>query len=81
VQRTISQMARHEFRIEDGPLAVKFFRWPTQSRAGGVVAFQAVGRIWLQEPENGAPRRLTPDTFKPLEFAPAWSPDGARSPS
>ena len=76
VQRTISQMARHEFRIEDGPLAVKFFRWPTQSRAGGVVAFQAVGRIWLQEPENGAPRRLTPESFTPLEFAPAWSPDG-----
>src|SRR5439155_27100349 len=47
VHRTISQMARNEFRVTDGPLDVKFFRWPTSSPDGGVIAFQAVGHIWL----------------------------------
>jgi Tol biopolymer transport system component len=76
VHRTISQMNRREYRIDDGPLTVRFFRWPTAAGPGGPIAFQAVGRIWLQDPENGAPRRLTPNNFTPLEFAPAWSPDG-----
>ena len=46
VHRTLSQMARNEFRITDGPLAVKFFRWPTSTPDGATIAFQAVGHIW-----------------------------------
>jgi hypothetical protein len=42
---TISQMNRYEFRISDGPLALKFFRWPTATPDGGTVAFQAVGPV------------------------------------
>src|SRR5262249_7150521 len=38
--------------------------------------FQAVGRIWIMDLPNGTPRRLTPDTFAPMEYSPAWSPDG-----
>ena len=76
VHRTISQMARNEFRITDGPLAVKFFRWPTSSPDGATIAFQAVGHIWVQDGENGVPRRVTPDAVDELEYAPAWSPDG-----
>src|SRR4029079_358338 len=66
---------RNEFRISDGPLPVKFFRWPTSTR-DGTIAYQAVGHIWIQDSEGGAPRRLTPATFESLEYAPAWSPDG-----
>jgi Tol biopolymer transport system component len=76
VHRTISQMARNEFRITDGPLAVKFFRWPTSTADGATIAFQAVGHIWLQQGERGTPHRLTPASFDQLEYAPAWSPDG-----
>ncbi len=76
VQRTISQMARREFRIEDTPLAVKFFRWASASPDGRQVAFQAVGRVYVQGGTTGAPKRVTPPGFAPLEFAPAWSPDG-----
>ena len=76
VHRTISQMNRYEFRLGDGPLVVKFFRWPTATADGGTIAFQAVGHIYVQDGEGGAPRRLTPKTFEPLEYAPAWSPDG-----
>jgi Tol biopolymer transport system component len=76
VHRTLSQMARKEFRLDDGPLAVKFFRWATGTPDGSMIAFQAVGRLWVQDAEGGAPRRVTPANFGPQEFAPAWSPDG-----
>ena len=76
VHRTISQMARHEFRITDDDIKAKFFRWPSSSPDGRTIAFQAVGRIYAQLGATGAPRRLTPNSFSPLEFAPAWSPDG-----
>jgi len=76
VHRTISQMARNQFRIDDGPLAIKFFRWPTSTPDGGTIAFQAAGHIYVQDNENRTPRRVTPKSFDQLEYAPAWSPDG-----
>lgn len=76
VHRTISQMARKEFRITDGPLDVKFFRWPSTSADGRSIVFQAVGRIWVQSGASATPKRLTPSSFQPLEYMPAWSPDG-----
>jgi hypothetical protein len=76
VQRTISEMARKEFRITDDAVDVKFFRWPTATPDGKTIAFQAVGRIYVQDGANGTPRRVTPPSFDPLEYAPAWSPDG-----
>jgi Tol biopolymer transport system component len=75
VQRTISEMARKEFRITDDPLQIKFFRWPTSTADGRTIAFQAVGRIYVQEGATGSPHRLTPASFDPLEYMPAWSPD------
>ena len=65
VHRTISQMARKEFRIDDGPLAVKFFRWPTSTPDGSTIAFQAVGHIYVQDGETGTPRRVTPAIVQP----------------
>lgn len=76
VHRTISQMARNEFRIPDAPLDIKFFRWPTSSPDGSALAFQAVGHIYVQDNENRTPHRLTPESFTHLEYAPTWSPDG-----
>ena len=76
VKRTISEMAYKALDISDGPLEVKFARWHTASPDGKTLAFQAVGRVWLMDLPNGAPRRLTPESSTPFEFAPAWSPDG-----
>lgn len=76
VQRTMSQMARREFRITDDPVQVKFFRWSSSSSDGRRLAFQALGRVYVQDGAAGTPRRVTPASFGPLEFAPAWSPDG-----
>jgi len=76
VKRTISQMARREFRITDDPVTPRYFRWPSSSPDGRRIAFQAVGRIYMQDGATGAPRRVTGAGFSPLEFAPTWSPDG-----
>ena len=81
VQRTMSQMARREFRITDDPVQVKFFRWSSSSSDGRRLAFQALGRVYVQDGAAGTPRRVTPASFGPLEFAPAWSPTAAPSPS
>jgi len=76
VERTISERAYAPRRIADGPFKARFLRWPTASPDGERIVFQAAGRLWLEEPSEPAPRRLTPETFAPFEYAPAWSPDG-----
>lgn len=76
VHRTISEMARHTFRITDDPFQVKFARWQTASPDGRQVAFQAVGRVYVASVSGGEARRLTPASFNPLEYSPSWSPDG-----
>jgi Tol biopolymer transport system component len=76
VQRHISEMASSAREISDGRLDLRALRWPTGSRDGRNVVFQAVGRIWMTEGKDGIPRRLTSPSFMPFEFSPAWSPDG-----
>ncbi len=76
VRRTASGRVVGSRRISDGPLEVKFPRWHTVSPDGRTLAFQAVGRIWLMDLPAGTPRRLTPESFTPTEYEPAWSPDG-----
>jgi dipeptidyl aminopeptidase/acylaminoacyl peptidase len=86
VHRTISEMARATTRIRDDSVNVGFIRWPATSPDLATVAFQALGRIWLRSGGGAAadhgggrpnpPRRLTPESFEPFEYAPSWSPDG-----
>src|SRR5206468_787043 len=53
-------------------------RWPTLSPDGRLLAFDALGKIWVCDLDAagkaGAPRRLTRDTVR--EYAPEFSPDG-----
>ncbi|MBB4857953.1 Tol biopolymer transport system component [Novosphingobium chloroacetimidivorans] len=76
VHRTISQMARKEVKIDDAAVHARYFGWPTANRDGTALAFQAVGRIYVQATGQGTPHRVTPGDFAPLEYAPSWSPDG-----
>ncbi len=76
VHRVISEQAWAKTRISDGPVEVNFIRWATATPDGRTLAFQAIGRIWLMDLPDGTPRRLTPDSFEPHEYQPAWSPDG-----
>ncbi|MBM4186165.1 MAG: amidohydrolase family protein [Gemmatimonadetes bacterium] len=76
VERKISELANTQTRITDEPFETRFARWQSVSPDGRRAVFQAVGRIWVMDLPNGTPRRLTPASFDPFEFAPAWSPDG-----
>ena len=52
-------------KMDMGPVKAKILRWPSQSPDGRWIAFEAFGRVWLQEVSggkaSGAPRRLTHD--------------------
>jgi Tol biopolymer transport system component/imidazolonepropionase-like amidohydrolase len=76
VHRTISDQAYSPIDFSDGPFVAKLLRWHTASPDGGRLAFQAVGKIWIQDLPAGTPRRLTDKAFNLLEYSPAWSPDG-----
>jgi Tol biopolymer transport system component/imidazolonepropionase-like amidohydrolase len=76
VYRVISEQAVRVARITDEPFQAKYLLWHTASPDGSKLAFQAAGRIYVQDVPGGKPQRLTPAGFKPLEYAPAWSPDG-----
>ena len=77
IKRTISELANTQTKQSDAPFDVRFTRWQSASPDGRRVAFQAVGRVWVMDLPSGTPRRLTPDSFVPFEYAPAWSPDGS----
>ncbi len=76
VKRTISEQAYKSFRISDAPFESKFIRWAAASPDGKTLAFQAVGKIWVQTLPDGAPKRLTNLSDAIHEYGPAWSPDG-----
>ncbi|MEJ2541491.1 MAG: hypothetical protein P8188_16240, partial [Gemmatimonadota bacterium] len=75
VQRTLSGLAHTPFRIDDGPFEAKFLRWatadptadPGAAASTATIAFQAIGRIWLQPAAGGEARRLTPEAFDDLQ--------------
>jgi Tol biopolymer transport system component/imidazolonepropionase-like amidohydrolase len=63
--------------VEEPELKAKILRWPTLSPDGKVLAFDALGTIWICDIANGKagkPRRLTRGTAR--EYAPEFSPDG-----
>src|SRR5207245_1977200 len=78
----VSLDLRPLLRVEQpvgGPdLTVRLLRWPTLSPDGRLLAFDALGKIWVCSLDGagkaGAPRRLTRDTVR--EYAPEFSPDG-----
>ncbi len=76
VHRTISEMAYSPIPFHDAAFEAKFIRWQTASPNGKRIVFQAIDKLWLMDLPNGKPTRLTPDSFTPGEFSPAWSPDG-----
>ena len=76
VHRTLSEMAYTDRRVSDEPFEARAIRWQTGSPDRKLLAFQAVGRVWLMDLPSGTPRRLTPQSFTQYEYSPAWSPDG-----
>jgi Tol biopolymer transport system component/imidazolonepropionase-like amidohydrolase len=59
-----------------GDVRARVVRWPVESRDGKHLVFSAAGHLYVMDLPSGTPRRLTKD--EALEYAPAFSPDGAR---
>lgn len=76
VEEQITEQVYFPTRVGDGPVRVRMMRWHTASPQGRLLAFVAVGKVWVVELPEGRPERLTPDTFAAMEFSPSWSPDG-----
>jgi hypothetical protein len=82
VEQWIAPRVTWQERVASGPVEARILRWPSQSPDGRWIAFDAFGRVWLQELDgeraSGEPRRLTSDAAGSprREYAPAISPDG-----
>jgi Tol biopolymer transport system component/imidazolonepropionase-like amidohydrolase len=82
VEQTFAPQVAWQEKTETGPVQARILRWTTESPDGRWIAFDAFGRVWLQEVAAGKPvgqpRRLTSaDASLPArEYAPAFSPDG-----
>jgi Tol biopolymer transport system component/imidazolonepropionase-like amidohydrolase len=81
VTQWLAPRVTKEEPLPAGPVEARIVRWPTISRDGTRVAFEAFGRLWVEELREGKPagpaQRITSDA-DPLhrEHAPAFSPDG-----
>ena len=82
VEQFVAPRVTWQEKVESGPVKARILRWPSQSADGKTIAFEAFGRVWLQEISGGktvgSPRRLTKDdaALPHREYAPAFSPDG-----
>ncbi len=82
VEQFVAPRVTFQDRVETGPVKARILRWPSQSADGRWIAFEAFGRVWLQEISAGrtlgSPRRLTRDdaALPRREYAPAFSADG-----
>jgi Tol biopolymer transport system component/imidazolonepropionase-like amidohydrolase len=82
VEQFLAPRVAWQEHLEQGPVKARILRWPSQSRDGSHLVFEAFGRIWLQQIKDGrpsgAPQRLTRDGggLPSREYAPDLSPDG-----
>ena len=82
VEQFVAPRVTWQEKVESGPVKARILRWPSQSADDKTIAFEAFGRVWLQEISGGktvgSPHRLTKDdaALPHREYAPAFSPDG-----
>ncbi|WP_445359219.1 amidohydrolase family protein [Microbulbifer sp. ANSA005] len=75
VEKQVADAVRFPVDVAPETFDVKMIRWAQKSPNGKQVAFQALGKIYIQDVASGERRRLTrqDDHF---EFYPSWSRDG-----
>ncbi|MES2522297.1 MAG: amidohydrolase family protein [Gemmatimonadota bacterium] len=74
VEQSLGALVRGTHAIGDSVMA-REIREPALSPDGRRVAFTALGKVWLMDLPNGAPRRLT-NTAGVVEMSPTFTPDG-----
>jgi Tol biopolymer transport system component/imidazolonepropionase-like amidohydrolase len=76
VEQRVTEALRSPRRLGGETLRSRILRWPVESPDGTHLVFQAVGHLYVMDLPKGTPRRLT--DRDDLEYAPAFSSDGAR---
>ncbi|SHF31075.1 Imidazolonepropionase [Microbulbifer donghaiensis] len=74
-EKRVADAVRFPVDVAPADFQVKMIRWAQKSPDGQQIAFQALGKIYIQDVASGERRRLTrqDDHF---EFYPSWSRDG-----
>lgn len=73
--RKVQDAVRFPVEVAPTEFAVKALRSVAVSPKGDMVAYQALGHVWLRALPDGAPKRMASDDER-FEFEPAWSRDG-----
>ncbi|MGY8985965.1 MAG: amidohydrolase family protein [Sphingomonadales bacterium] len=76
VKRTISQQARGHVTINDDAMDVKIFRWPTSTKDGSKLVYEAVGDLWIKDLKSGNIKKLTSMENNAFPLTPSISPNG-----
>lgn len=76
VKQTIADAVRFPQQVAPEKFDVKMLRWVSVSPDQRRVLYTALGKLYVKELPNGAPRRVTSGAAEELELFPSWSPDG-----
>ncbi|QHQ40646.1 amidohydrolase family protein [Microbulbifer hydrolyticus] len=73
--KKVADAVRFPVDVAPEQFDVKMIRWAQKSPNGEQIAFQALGKIYIQDVDSGERRRLTRQD-EHFEFYPSWSRDG-----
>ncbi len=76
VSQALGPLGRRPAMIEDGPVRARLIQSPELSPDGGALAFTALGRLYVQALDGGAPRPVRAGGA--TGYHPSWSADGAQ---
>ena len=74
IRQTITDAVRSPQPVAPDSFDVKMLRWVTVSPDQRRVVYTSLGKLWVKDLPNGAPRRVTDDDSN-WELFPAWAPD------
>ncbi|ABI76594.1 amidohydrolase family protein [Hyphomonas neptunium ATCC 15444] len=75
VSQDLGPLGRHPARIEGGAVRARLIQSPELSPDGAALVFTALGRLYVQALEGGAPRLVRGEGE--TGYHPSWSADGA----
>jgi imidazolonepropionase-like amidohydrolase/Tol biopolymer transport system component len=75
VSQRITDAVRFPQQVAPDRFDVRMLRWVTVSPDQRHVVYNALGRLWVKQLPDGAPRRVTRQD-QGWELFPSWSPDG-----
>lgn len=75
VRQQLTEVVRYPQPVAPDTFDVRMLRWVSVSPDQRRVAYSALGRLYVKDLPNGAPRRVTRGGAD-FELYPSWSPDG-----